>query len=119
MTELCIHCGRPTPYDIQTPIATRLYYIDGSGQLCEQCFSKLYPTAASTPATSPVLSNIPVPGEHENIAGEENIKTIKIKKSRTPTKQDQELYNSIINKATLTDTDREELARLYKKYTER
>ena len=122
MKELCIRCGRPTPYDIQTPITDRLYYIDGFGQLCEQCFSKLYGLAASTPTTSPVYSapsNIPVPGDQENTAGEENIKTIKIEKGHTPTDQDQELYNSIINKPTLTDADREELARFYKKYTVR
>ena len=120
MLEKCIRCNKPTPYDIHTPITNRLYYIDGSGQLCEQCFSQLYPTAASTPATSPVSSapsNISTPGGQENTAGEENIKTIKIEKGRTPTEQDQELYNSIINKPTLTDADRKELERLYKKYT--
>ena len=119
MHEKYIRCNKPTPYDIQSPITDRLYYIDGSGQLCEQCFSQLHPTEASTPATSPVSSapsNIPVPGDQENTAGEENIKTIKIEKGRTPTEQDQELYNSIINKSALTDADREELARLYNKY---
>ena len=35
LKELCIRCDRPTPYDIQTPITNRLYYIEGSGQLCQ------------------------------------------------------------------------------------
>ena len=120
MKELCIRCGRPTPCDIHTPITSRFYYIEGSGQLCEQCFSQLYPRAASTQPsgyTSPVLSDTPVPGDQENTAGEENIKTIILEKGRTPTEADQELYNTIINKPSLTDADREELNRLYQKYT--
>lgn len=40
--ELCIRCGKPTPYDIHTPISSRLYYIDGSGQLCEECWKRVY-----------------------------------------------------------------------------
>lgn len=88
--ELCIRCAQPTPYDIHTPISSRLYYIDGSGQFCEDCWKRVY-------------------GE---------IKTITLKQPHTPTPADQERYNQLINKATLTDADREELARLYKKYTE-
>ena len=87
--ELCIRCGRPTPYDIHTPISSRLYYIDGSGQLCEDCWKRVY-------------------GE---------IKTITLPIPTTPTIADQDRYNQLINKTTLTDEDREELARLYKKYT--
>ena len=50
--ELCIRCGKPTPYDIQTPINVRRYYIEGSGQLCEKCFYELYPIAPSFVLTS-------------------------------------------------------------------
>ena len=89
MKELCIRCGKPTPYDIHTPITTRLYYIDGSGQLCEDCWKRVY-------------------GE---------IKTITLPSPTTPSEKDQEKYKELINKATLTGEDREELARLYKKYT--
>lgn len=39
--EICIRCGHPTPYDVHTPISSRLYYVEGSGQFCEQCFSQL------------------------------------------------------------------------------
>lgn len=89
MKELCIRCGRPTPYDIHTPINLRHYYIDGSGQLCEDCWKRVY-------------------GQ---------IKTITLPTPSIPTIADQDRYNSIISKPTLTDEDREELKRLYKKYT--
>lgn len=45
--ELCIRCGKPTPYNIQTPITLRRYYVEGSGQLCEQCYFTLYPVPGS------------------------------------------------------------------------
>lgn len=89
MKELCIRCGRPTPYDIHTPISSRRYYIDGSGQLCEDCWKRVYG----------------------------DIKTITLPSMVTPTRPDQERYKELINKETLTREDREELARLYKKYT--
>lgn len=41
--ELCIRCGKPTPYDINTPITVRRYFVEGAGQLCEECFHILYP----------------------------------------------------------------------------
>ena len=117
MKELCIRCGRPTPYDIHTPVTSRLYYIEGSGQLCEQCFSLLY-------SSSSAFSTTPTQREQGKLEGQEtgeqetNIKTITLKKGRTPTQADQERYNQLINKPSLSDTDREELARLYKKYTD-
>ena len=42
MTELCIRCGKPTIYNSDTPVSDRLYFIEGSGQLCQECFSTLY-----------------------------------------------------------------------------
>ena len=48
----------------------------------------------------------------------QGIKTITLEKGRTPTLPDQERYNQLINKPSLTDEDREELTRLYKKYTD-
>ena len=45
--ELCIRCGKPTPYHPNTPITLRRYYVEGSGQLCEQCFYELYPVPGS------------------------------------------------------------------------
>lgn len=41
--ELCIRCGKETEYDINYPVDFRLYYIEGSGQLCSDCFHILYP----------------------------------------------------------------------------
>ena len=41
--ELCIRCGKPTPYDLSTPITVRRYFVEGAGQLCEACFHELYP----------------------------------------------------------------------------
>ena len=46
--ELCIRCGKPTPYHPSTPITLRRYYIEGSGQLCEQCFFELYPMPSTS-----------------------------------------------------------------------
>ena len=43
MNELCIRCGKPTPYHPNTPITLRRYFVEGSGQLCEECFYELYP----------------------------------------------------------------------------
>ena len=45
MIEKCIRCGRETPYSIETPISSRQFYIDGSGQLCEECWNALYGSA--------------------------------------------------------------------------
>ena len=45
--ELCIRCGKPTPYNPNTPITLRRYFVEGSGQLCEKCFYELYLLPAS------------------------------------------------------------------------
>lgn len=47
--ELCIRCGIPTPYDINTPITVRRYFVEGAGQLCEACFHILYPVPGASP----------------------------------------------------------------------
>ena len=47
MIEKCIRCGKPTSYHPYTPITLRRYFIEGSGQLCEQCFYELYPVPTS------------------------------------------------------------------------
>lgn len=41
--ELCIRCGKETPYEVNTPITVRRYFVEGAGQLCEACFHILYP----------------------------------------------------------------------------
>lgn len=40
--EFCIRCGKPTPYDQSTPITVRRYFVEGAGQLCAECFAKVY-----------------------------------------------------------------------------
>ena len=42
MKEICIRCGQETEYAISAPVNMRKYYIEGSGQLCEECFYELY-----------------------------------------------------------------------------
>lgn len=42
MKELCIRCGKETEYDVHTPVNIRRFYIDGSEQLCEECWRELY-----------------------------------------------------------------------------
>jgi len=40
--EKCVNCGGETPYTINTHIDFRLYYVEGSGQLCKECHKKIY-----------------------------------------------------------------------------
>jgi hypothetical protein len=36
--ELCVACGKETPYDFETNIEHRMGYLEGMGQLCLSCF---------------------------------------------------------------------------------
>lgn len=40
--EKCVLCGAETEYDTNTPVDNRNYYIEGIGQLCENCHNKDY-----------------------------------------------------------------------------
>ncbi len=40
--DSCVRCGNPTPYDESVPIDQRKFYVEGSGQLCEECWTQLY-----------------------------------------------------------------------------
>ena len=42
MKENCVLCGVETEYDKETQIDLRLHYIEGAGQLCPECWSKIY-----------------------------------------------------------------------------
>lgn len=42
--EKCVRCGKETAYDQSTPVDMRRWYVEGSGQLCEACWLKLWPT---------------------------------------------------------------------------
>lgn len=43
MKELCVRCGKETEYLISTPIEVRKYFIEGAGQLCPECWRRLWP----------------------------------------------------------------------------
>ena len=40
--DKCISCGVKTPYTINTHIDMREYYVEGAGQLCVECYEKIY-----------------------------------------------------------------------------
>ena len=44
--EICVKCGKQTEYGINYPIDLRKWYVEGAGQLCEECFHILYPVSA-------------------------------------------------------------------------
>lgn len=44
MKEKCVRCGAETPYKINYPVDLRRWYVDGAGQLCSDCWNKLWPT---------------------------------------------------------------------------
>jgi hypothetical protein len=40
--DLCINCGKETPYPKNMHIDYRMYYVEGAGQLCIDCYNKIY-----------------------------------------------------------------------------
>ena len=38
----CVNCGKQTSYSKNMCIDYRKYYIEGSGQLCKDCYDKIY-----------------------------------------------------------------------------
>ena len=42
IAELCVSCYKETPYDKDVDIDQRQHYVEGSGQLCSECWNKLY-----------------------------------------------------------------------------
>ncbi len=38
----CVLCGKETEYLKNTPVDEKNYYVEGGGQLCQECFSKIY-----------------------------------------------------------------------------
>ena len=40
--ERCVSCNTETPYSVDTHIDERQHYVEGSGQLCEECWDKIY-----------------------------------------------------------------------------
>lgn len=41
-TNLCIMCGADTGIPKETPVYVRPYYVEGAGQLCEDCYNEAY-----------------------------------------------------------------------------
>jgi hypothetical protein len=39
--EFCVCCGGITPYQVDTPVWMRKYYIEGCGQLCRYCYFEI------------------------------------------------------------------------------
>lgn len=37
----CVCCGGITPYQVDTPVWVRKYYIEGCGQLCRYCYFEI------------------------------------------------------------------------------
>lgn len=42
MKDKCVTCNEETKYDREDHIDYRIGYIEGSGQLCFDCYDKLY-----------------------------------------------------------------------------
>jgi len=40
--DKCVLCDDETPYTENTHIKYRNYYVEGAGQLCSECFHKVY-----------------------------------------------------------------------------
>tara|TARA_Y100000590_G_scaffold405871_1_gene494555 strand:- start:840 stop:1121 length:282 start_codon:yes stop_codon:yes gene_type:complete len=40
--DKCVMCGAKTEYDKDTHIDNRKYYIEGAGQMCEGCHTRIY-----------------------------------------------------------------------------
>jgi hypothetical protein len=39
--DLCVSCGTKTVYKTERHIDTRMHYIEGAGQLCDNCYKTL------------------------------------------------------------------------------
>ena len=40
--DVCIGCGVETPYSFDTSIEYRDHYVEGAGQLCKECWDRIY-----------------------------------------------------------------------------
>ena len=40
--DKCVNCGKDTPYAKHIHINFREHYIEGAGQLCKECYDKIY-----------------------------------------------------------------------------
>ena len=44
MKDKCVYCGCETKYKMETHIDLREHYVEGAGQLCKECWDKIYNT---------------------------------------------------------------------------
>ena len=47
--DRCVSCNEPTPYNKHDHVDFRIGYIEGSGQLCLDCYDELYVKPDSNP----------------------------------------------------------------------
>jgi NMD protein affecting ribosome stability and mRNA decay len=40
--DICVNCGKTTDYPIDMMIDLRKTYVEGAGQLCDECYDKIY-----------------------------------------------------------------------------
>lgn len=40
--DICVMCGKPTHYPITMHVDNRMHYVEGAGQLCADCYNKIY-----------------------------------------------------------------------------
>ena len=40
--DLCVSCGKETEYPKNAHIDYRFHYVEGAGQLCKECYDKIY-----------------------------------------------------------------------------
>ena len=48
-TETCVYCGCDTNVPINMNIELRAFYVEGAGQLCEICYTKVYGARMTNP----------------------------------------------------------------------
>jgi len=42
ISETCVSCGELTEVLSTEPVDNRMHYVEGAGQLCGPCFTKIY-----------------------------------------------------------------------------
>ena len=40
--EVCVSCNNVTEVLTNEPVSTRHHYVEGAGQMCKNCYTKLY-----------------------------------------------------------------------------
>ena len=40
--DKCVLCGKETEYNKETHIDERMWYVESAGQLCEECWERVY-----------------------------------------------------------------------------